>query len=90
MRRAYRVTGTVQGVGFRWFSRETATRLGLRGTVRNVPDGSVEVVAEGPEAAVAELRTRLEEGPPGARVAAVEELPSPADGPLPAGFTILR
>ena len=90
MRRAYRVTGTVQGVGFRWFTRETATSLGLRGTVRNAADGSVEVMAEGPEDALAELRRRLEQGPPGARVSAVEDLATEADGAFPAGFTIVR
>lgn len=90
MLRAYRVTGRVQGVGFRWFTRETARELGLRGTVRNAPDGTVEVVAEGPEAAVARLRSRLEEGPPGAEVASVREMAPPADHPVPDQFTILR
>ena len=89
MRSAYRVSGRVQGVGFRWFTRETATRLGLRGTVRNAADGSVEVLVEGPDAAVAELRRRLEEGPPGAEVERVEELKPPGGDPLPA-FTIVR
>ncbi|MBW3554380.1 MAG: acylphosphatase [Gemmatimonadetes bacterium] len=90
MRRAYRVVGKVQGVGFRWFTRETASSLGLRGTVRNASDGSVEVVVEGPEAAVAELRGRLAEGPPGADVARLEERSETPEGPLPHPFTIVR
>ena len=47
MLKAFIVTGRVQGVGFRWFTRQTASELGLRGTVRNARDGSVEVVADG-------------------------------------------
>ncbi|CUU35847.1 MAG: acylphosphatase [Fimbriimonadales bacterium] len=74
MKRLYaQVYGRVQGVGFRWFVQEHATRLGLTGYVRNLPDGSVEVVAEGEESA---LRTLLEQvlrvGPPGAWVREVD------------------
>lgn len=90
MRRAYRVVGKVQGVGFRWFTRETASSLGLRGTVRNASDGSVEVVVDGPEPAVAELRSWLAEGPPGADVTRVEERNETPEGPLPHPFTIVR
>jgi acylphosphatase len=43
-----RVSGDVQGVGFRWFVRREASRLGLSGSAVNAPDGSVDVVAEGP------------------------------------------
>jgi len=51
--------------------------LGLRGYVRNLPDGSVEVVAEGPEEAVRRLLEKIKKGPPAARVERVEakELP---------------
>lgn len=90
MLRAYRVSGRVQGVGFRWFTRETARELGLRGTVRNVTDGTVEVVADGPEEAMTRLRSRLEKGPRGAEVASVRETAPPADHPLPDTFAILR
>jgi acylphosphatase len=45
-----RVRGRVQGVGFRWFVRRVALNLGLRGHALNLPDGSVEVVAEGSRA----------------------------------------
>jgi acylphosphatase len=44
-----RVRGRVQGVGFRWWTRALAHDLGLVGSAANLPDGSVEVVAEGPE-----------------------------------------
>jgi acylphosphatase len=43
------VSGRVQAVGFRWACREEARRLGLAGWVRNLPDGSVEAVFEGPD-----------------------------------------
>ena len=67
-------TGRVQGVGFRWFVRETARRLDLAGWVLNRADGSVEVAAEGSAAQIAALRSAVREGPPGARVDAVEDL----------------
>lgn len=89
MRKAYRVTGRVQGVGFRWFVRQTASDLGLRGTVRNARDGSVEVVADGTPEAVDEMERRLRRGPRSAVVEGVEEVPAPGE-PLPDDFRILR
>jgi acylphosphatase len=89
MVKAFRVTGRVQGVGFRWFTRETAFALGLRGTVRNARDGAVEVVADGASGALDELERRLRRGPGAAVVEAVEEIPPPT-GELPADFRILR
>lgn len=71
----YRVRGRVQGVGFRWWTRSQASRLELTGTVRNLPDGSVEVRLRGPAEKVDELARLLAQGPPGAHVAAVEEQP---------------
>ena len=68
-----RLTGRVQGVGFRWFARHVARELGIAGRVKNLPDGSVETVAAGTPAELATFRERLREGPPGARVLAVEE-----------------
>jgi acylphosphatase len=65
------VRGEVQGVGFRWFVRREAERLGLCGWVANEADGSVRVVAEGPAASVDQLVTRLRSGPPGAAVSEV-------------------
>src|SRR5438552_3238453 len=61
------VHGQVQGVGFRWFVGRHAERLNLRGFARNVHDGSVEVVAAGSEAALAQLGQVLAKGPATAR-----------------------
>lgn len=59
-----RVSGRVQGVGFRFFVEREAVRLGLRGWVRNLAGGDVEVVAQGPQERLTELLARLREGPP--------------------------
>jgi acylphosphatase len=87
--RRFRVTGRVQGVGFRYSARLEALRLGVRGYARNLPDGSVEVVAEGSAAAVEELRQWLHRGPRMARVERVLELEVAGDMPLPAAFETL-
>jgi acylphosphatase len=68
-------TGRVQGVGFRWFVYTEARRLDLAGWVRNNPDGSVELEAEGEAASLQRLRERVQKGPPAARVDRVVELP---------------
>ena len=68
------VRGRVQGVGFRWFVRETARELGLAGWVRNRPDGVVEVAAEGSAATLERLREQLRNGPPGAVVTSVDDI----------------
>jgi acylphosphatase len=65
----------VQGVGFRWFVRVHARRLGLSGFVANNPDGSVEVAASGEQEKLDELWHVVRQGPDGADVSAVEELP---------------
>ena len=72
MTRRYLVRGRVQGVGFRWFVARTARKLGLTGHARNLPDGSVEVVASGEPAELERLAHKLAKGPPGAVVAGVE------------------
>lgn len=84
-----RVAGRVQGVGFRWWTRDEATALGLDGWVRNERDGSVVALLAGPETAVVEMLARLRQGPSGAAVAGVTTEPAdPADA---AGtFRILR
>jgi acylphosphatase len=61
--RRYLVRGLVQGVGFRFFVRETAVRLGVCGYVRNLANGDVEVHAEAPASVLASLRTELKRGP---------------------------
>lgn len=65
------VSGRVQGVFFRAFARERAQQLGVTGYARNLPDGSVEVLACGEPEAVAQLREWLREGSPEARVTSV-------------------
>ena len=75
------VIGRVQGVGFRWWVRSAADRLGLSGWVMNDPsECSVEVLAEGPPPALDELERLLREGPPGAVVESVQARRSPASG----------
>ncbi len=68
VRKVIRVQGRVQGVCFRYFTVDEATRLGLNGTVANLPDGSVETVVEGEEGEVRNLIDRLRAGPPASRV----------------------
>jgi acylphosphatase len=76
-----RITGRVQGVGYRWWVRRQAEALGLVGWVMNAHDErSVELVAEGGETELAELERRLRVGPSGARVEVVEAHRSPASG----------
>jgi acylphosphatase len=84
--RVFVVQGHVQGVGFRWWTRSLAIRLGIQGSVRNLPDGSVEVRAAGGDAAMARLRAALNEGPPGSRVERVGE--EPFTQAIPDGFEI--
>jgi acylphosphatase len=62
------VRGRVQGVGFRYFVRGEAARLGIKGWVANQADGSVRCVAEGPRTSLEALLVSLREGPPGAVV----------------------
>lgn len=62
------VSGRVQGVGFRAFVADAARAEGLTGWVRNMPDGRVEVQAEGAAEALGRLERRLRQGPPLARV----------------------
>ncbi len=65
------VSGRVQGVGFRFSTQQEARQLGLGGWIRNRPDGTVEVEAEGDEASLQRLLTFLHKGPRGANVASV-------------------
>jgi acylphosphatase len=70
--RHYRVSGRVQGVGFRFFAEETALREGISGWVRNGSDGVVEIQAEGEQEAVVRFERAIRTGPRGARVDDVE------------------
>jgi acylphosphatase len=67
------IRGRVQGVGYRYWTRRTATARGLEGWVRNRRDGSVEAVFAGPEQAVAEMIALCRRGPAAAHVDSVEE-----------------
>ena len=70
--RRFLVRGRVQGVGFRWFVEYEANMLRIAGWVRNNPDGTVEVLAQGTREQLAGLHMRLREGPRAARVDHVE------------------
>ena len=72
VRARVRVYGRVQGVFFRYNTRRKALELGVKGWVRNVPDGTVEIVVEGPRDKVEELIDWARVGPPLARVTKVE------------------
>ena len=67
------LSGKVQGVGFRWFTRKAAQELGLTGRVRNLPDGRVEAEVAGNPEHFEAFRARLRQGPPGSRVTDLEE-----------------
>lgn len=94
--RKYIITGQVQGVGFRMFVSRTAGRLTLRGTVRNLSDGSVECIAATDPASpddrerLQELEQQLRKGPPHSAVESVttEELNPETVRELPAAFKI--
>ena len=88
-RRRLVVRGKVQGVGFRWFVRETSRRLGLAGWVENRADGSVEIAAEGDDASLELLERAVHSGPPAASVSDVEHLPDSAE-PLTKPFSVRR
>lgn len=83
-----RVQGKVQGVWFRKHVRDEAQRLGVHGWVRNEPDGSVTVLAEGPAVSVELLTAWCQMGPSGAKVSSVDWVEGPPAGL--AGFVILR
>lgn len=87
--RSYRLNGRVQGVGFRWWTSREAGSLGLRGWVRNLPDGAVEVHAAGAPEALDDLESRLARGPGHAEVREVQRLGPGRDLPEK-GFEIRR
>lgn len=66
------IHGRVQGVNYRYFTQQAALRLGIRGYVRNLRSGGVEIAAEGEEAVLDKFVTLLRGGPPAAVVESVE------------------
>ena len=80
VRLSARVFGMVQGVGFRFWTMGKAEELGLTGTVENLADGSVDVVAEGPRRRIQEFREWLNSGNTPGRVERVEDTISAAEG----------
>ena len=66
--RRFLVSGRVTGVGFRYFTQDAARREGVTGVVRNLPDGRLEVIAEGDEESLVRLESALHRGPSRARV----------------------
>jgi len=86
--RQIRVTGRVQGVGYRDALRREALRLGITGWVRNRSDGSVEALLQGERANLEDLVAWARRGPPLAGVERVEELPAAGAGRAFAGFEI--
>jgi acylphosphatase len=84
------VSGKVQGVGFRWFVRQEARRLGVSGWVRNLPDGRVELVAGGPHLQVRRLLEHVRVGPQASQVDSVSEEPTEDHERLPFPFAVLK
>jgi len=85
------VSGRVQGVGFREFTRQTAQRLGVAGWVRNMQNGQVEVLARVPPDRKAAFLAQLRQGPRLSQVADLAVTPAAAEADCPhAGFTVLH
>jgi acylphosphatase len=77
-----RIAGRVQGVGFRYWTDDTARALGLAGWVRNCRDGSVEALFSGRPDDVAEMLRRCHQGPRSAQIASVQVLEEGGDAPI--------
>jgi acylphosphatase len=86
--RTYYVSGTVQGVGYRYFAQKISMRLGLVGYVKNLGDGRVEVYAIGEREQLVALKKELERGPRAASVAEVAEEETEVEEKYAHGFTI--
>jgi acylphosphatase len=84
----YLVSGSVQGVGFRYFTQKAANRLSLSGYAKNLPDGRVEVFAIGTAEQLAGLRAALQRGPWGASVSQVHEEDAAINSNYDNGFVI--
>lgn len=81
------IRGRVQGVGFRWFAREAAERLGVEGWVRNLADGRVEAEAQGTTEQLTSFVRELKEGHPYAQVEGIESRDVPIE-PAAGAFAI--
>lgn len=79
-RLAMLISGKVQGVYYRASAAEKASELGVTGYVKNLPDGRVKLVAEGPKAALTSLRQWCNNGPPAAKVDIINAKEGPATG----------
>jgi len=89
--RAVRVYGLVQGVNYRRFTKETADKLGVRGWVRNEPDGSVSaLIAHASRAVLDRMLELMREGPWLAEVERLDSQPAPVPPALGDGFEIQR
>jgi acylphosphatase len=73
------VFGHVQGVGFRWFTEREAVKRNIRGYVRNLDDGTVEIFAQAETPALEEFQERIRRGPSHARVTSVDLRPVEVD-----------
>jgi acylphosphatase len=85
--RRFLISGRVQGVGFRYFTQDAATRENIHGSVRNLADGRVEALAEGDADAMERFERALRHGPPGARVEQIE-VDHTVPGGRDTGFTV--
>jgi acylphosphatase len=88
--RLYRVSGTVQGVGFRYFASRMARQLGINGYAKNLRDGRVEIYAIGTQAKLAAMRKELQRGPRSAVVSDVMEEEVAIQSKFENGFSIER
>ncbi|MGH9743549.1 MAG: acylphosphatase [Candidatus Acidiferrum sp.] len=86
--RRYFVSGTVQGVGFRFFVQRAAEKLAIGGYARNLFDGRVEVLAVGTAAQLEELKKALEHGPRFANVSGVREVETQPNSHYESSFVI--
>ena len=78
--RRFLIAGDVQGVGYRFFAMRAAARHQVKGTVKNLPDGKVEVIAEGDRDAMDEFKQDLATGPIFAIVSSLDEIDLPVTG----------
>ncbi|MBS1810097.1 MAG: acylphosphatase [Acidobacteria bacterium] len=78
--RRFLISGEVQGVGYRYFALRAAARHQVKGTVKNLPDGEVEVIAEGERDAMEEFKQDLATGPIFATVTGLDEVDLPVTG----------